>query len=266
MLRSSLHFQHGGSARGRRLRPGTAAFTLIELLVVISIIALLISILLPALGSARDAALQSQCLQHLRQISMGSIFYANDWDERLPILSFSEQGKQYEVFAPYISSLEDVLQCPTADAAGNPGEVFRDASFLGGPYRWPFDDQGNVITNEAEVRYTDYKFQDNAGDRADPTDGILDFPVSGLPFPTWTWLGIDIDWGVFENGVVYEVPRHGQNRGNNMSFLDGHAKFLEVFDYKGPRALEDPKGSRPFFNWGHPLGPKVSGSSIGQLR
>ena len=60
-------------------------FTLIELLVVISIIALLISILLPTLGKARDAARVIQCQSNLKQLGIVTGTYHNDFDGKFPI-------------------------------------------------------------------------------------------------------------------------------------------------------------------------------------
>ncbi len=60
------------------------AFTLIELLVVIAIIALLIGILIPALGSARLAARTTVCGSRLQQIGVGMQMYWNDFDRQMP--------------------------------------------------------------------------------------------------------------------------------------------------------------------------------------
>lgn len=66
-------------------------FTLIELLVVVAIIALLISILLPALKGARDQGKQLLCLTHLRSIGQASTFYAGEYQDWV-IANESQEG------------------------------------------------------------------------------------------------------------------------------------------------------------------------------
>jgi prepilin-type N-terminal cleavage/methylation domain-containing protein len=58
------------------------AFTLVEMLVVISIIALLISLLLPAIATARDKAQISQSVANLRNLAAANEAYAGDWNDR----------------------------------------------------------------------------------------------------------------------------------------------------------------------------------------
>ena len=60
----------------RRRTP--SAFTLVELLVVVAIVSLLIAILLPSLGRAREQARRVQCASNLRQVALATVMYANN--------------------------------------------------------------------------------------------------------------------------------------------------------------------------------------------
>lgn len=85
------------------MKPKTvrSAFTLVELLVVIGIIAILISIILPALSKARDAARRAQCLSNLRQVGLTLQLYAIDNTDRIPIGYDSRAGAWSSYFIYY---------------------------------------------------------------------------------------------------------------------------------------------------------------------
>ncbi|MFB3890584.1 MAG: type II secretion system protein [Phycisphaerae bacterium] len=72
--------------KGRTIAPG--AFTLIELLVVIAIIALLVSILVPSLASARELARRAPCLANLKGMGVGVGMYEGDSQEVIPPVKY----------------------------------------------------------------------------------------------------------------------------------------------------------------------------------
>ncbi len=79
----------------------TAGFTLVELLVVVAIIALLVSILLPALGQARDQAKIAVCLSNCRQWTIAASTYAASNNDCYPGRVGNIPGRKYDYSWPY---------------------------------------------------------------------------------------------------------------------------------------------------------------------
>lgn len=91
-------------------------FTLIELLVVIAIIAILAAILFPVFARAREKARQSSCLSNVKQLALGALMYAQDYDERLVPSAItgnpSDYDNWFELVQPYVKNTQ-VLICPS---------------------------------------------------------------------------------------------------------------------------------------------------------
>ncbi len=95
--------------------PCRLAFTLVELLVVISIIAILASLLLPALGQAKAKARASQCLNNLKQVGLYTLLYAGDHGGLVTIDAPLQKGVTWASLLTTNTQIQafDLFVCPS---------------------------------------------------------------------------------------------------------------------------------------------------------
>lgn len=213
-----------------------AAFTLIELLVVISIIALLISILLPALQNARATARRAICASNQRQVVMASLAYAEDYEQYLPIYHDVAGGETS--FANSLLVLRKTFD--NWGVTGNTGSF----NYLADQKAWKCPEFGNKPRPglASDLSYT------NRNDY---------LHWRGLTDPLVQQGGVTInDWWVHD-GLAYltakRIWHQSNDAGVNVGFIDGHVVWMGMDELLAPGGT---KGAAAHYigAWGYPVG------------
>ncbi|HEX3718002.1 MAG TPA: prepilin-type N-terminal cleavage/methylation domain-containing protein [Verrucomicrobiae bacterium] len=176
--------RHLSAASKTELPPGVVscgrcAFTLIELLVVIAIIAILASLLLPALSKAKDAAKQTSCINNEREMGIAGVMYIGDFHQYSGDLSTPSGGstKYYYVWIPRLFNLmgnnRKAFSCPAAQPYTD-WDTNMNTSLGGNGPGGVYDPWGVTAVSYFSYGYNDWgiHFQDGAEAITTPQLGL----------------------------------------------------------------------------------------------
>jgi prepilin-type N-terminal cleavage/methylation domain-containing protein/prepilin-type processing-associated H-X9-DG protein len=231
------------------------AFTLIELLVVISIISLLISILLPALGAARQSAQAIACLSNLKQMGMLHVMYDGD-NRSLPVYaeydSVAKKSVKYWTWRYYVKGyMKDVrlLDCPSMNNSTAVNDLIASAASyapesLSGNTRWIYTEYG-VSSNTlfGSSRYTSGTWP-TVYDNAYHPARLADLKTPSKIFSTldaWAYHSspeygkcLVYDWRPYPTTANDVVPGARHASAVNVLWADSHAGAFKVSNTDDP--------------------------------
>jgi len=227
----------------------SAGFTLVELLVTIAIIAVLISLLSPALVSAKEKANRISCTNNLKQIGVAVGMYLNDNSETLPacyhytgwhFTPSSVVDTAYDIqfaLARYLGGTNSmdtsVWVCPSARKYGYPVDPPGLKKF-GAPAGWGYK-------HDITYRWNQYRTWPNEPAKpANPPVRLADIKKSSQAGLMWD---LPDDAG---GGYTYA---HG-TAGVNLLFADGHVQAVRAQPSAIPGTLLWFTGSNPGEGWG----------------